>query len=124
MLLARLDRLPGTARRLLQAAAVIGKDIALPLLQAITDVPEETLQRGLAYLQTAEFLYGTGLVPEPHYNVQACPDSGSHLSVVAAEDTSAVPWTHCAGAGGTISGSGRSTAFGADPESCASPMSP
>jgi predicted ATPase/class 3 adenylate cyclase len=67
VLLARLDRLPGTAKGLLQTAAVIGKDIALPLLQAITDVPEETLQRDLSYLQTAEFLYETGLVPEPRY---------------------------------------------------------
>ena len=33
VLLARIDRLPATAKRLLQTAAVIGKDVALPLLQ-------------------------------------------------------------------------------------------
>jgi predicted ATPase len=67
VLLARLDRLPATAKSLLQAAAVIGKDIALPLLQSMTERSEESLQQELAYLQAAEFLYETSLMPEPHY---------------------------------------------------------
>jgi len=67
VLLARLDRLPATAKSLLQAAAVIGKEVALPLLQAITERSEESLQQDLAHLQAAEFLYETRLVPEPHY---------------------------------------------------------
>ena len=67
VLLARLDRLPATAKSLLQAAAVIGKDVALPLLQSITERSEESLQQDLAHLQAAEFLYETSLVPEPHY---------------------------------------------------------
>lgn len=67
VLLARLDRLPAPAKRLLQAAAVIGKEGALPLLQAIADGPEAQLQRDLAHLHTAEFLYETGSGPEPQY---------------------------------------------------------
>lgn len=67
VLLARLDRLPGPTKRLLQAAAVIGKDVTLPLLRAIADVPEARLQHDLAHLQTAEFLYETGPVPEAQY---------------------------------------------------------
>jgi predicted ATPase len=67
VLLARLDRLPATAKSLLQAAAVIGKDVAVPLLQSITERPEESLQQDLAHLQAAEFLYETSLVPEPRY---------------------------------------------------------
>jgi predicted ATPase len=59
VLLARIDRLPATAKRLLQTAAVIGKDVALPLLQAVTDVPEEVVHRELGHLQVAEFLYET-----------------------------------------------------------------
>ena len=59
VLLARIDRLPATAKRLLQTAAVIGKDVALPLLQAVTDVPEEAMYRDLGHLQAAEFLYET-----------------------------------------------------------------
>jgi tetratricopeptide (TPR) repeat protein len=64
---ARLDRLPTPERHLLQAASVIGKDVAVPLLQAITELPEATLQQGLAHLQAAEFLYETRLWPERVY---------------------------------------------------------
>src|SRR5262252_2321401 len=67
VLLARIDRLPTTAKRLLQAAAVIGKDTALPLLQAVTDVPEEALHRDLGHLQAAEFLYETYAPPTLGY---------------------------------------------------------
>jgi tetratricopeptide (TPR) repeat protein len=67
VLAARIDRLPSEEKRLLQTAAVIGTDVPLALLQAIADVPEETLHRGLAHLQAAEFLYETRLFPEPEY---------------------------------------------------------
>ena len=59
VLLARIDRLPATAKHLLQTAAVIGKDVALPLLQAVTEVSEEAMHRDLGHLQAAEFLYET-----------------------------------------------------------------
>ena len=58
VLLARIDRLPATAKRL-HIAAVIGKDVALPLLQAVTDVSEDAMYRDLGHLQAAEFLYET-----------------------------------------------------------------
>src|SRR5262249_4729799 len=67
VLMARIDRLPATATRLLQAAAVIGKDVALPLLQAVTAVPEEALDRDIRYLQVAEFLYETYALTAPVY---------------------------------------------------------
>jgi class 3 adenylate cyclase/tetratricopeptide (TPR) repeat protein len=67
VLAARIDRLPPEDKRLLQTAAVIGTDVPLPLLQAIADVPEAGLHRGLAHLQAAEFLYETRLFPEPEY---------------------------------------------------------
>ncbi len=41
--------------------------VPLPLLQAIAEVPEESLQRSLAQLQAAEFLYETRLFPEHEY---------------------------------------------------------
>src|SRR5262249_51742862 len=47
VLMARIDRLPVAAKRLLQAAAVIGKDVALPLLRAVTEVPEEAMHSDL-----------------------------------------------------------------------------
>jgi tetratricopeptide (TPR) repeat protein len=67
VLAARLDRLAPEAKHLLQTAAVIGTEIPLPLLQAMTAQSEDVLRHGLAQLQGAEFLYETRLVPEPAY---------------------------------------------------------
>jgi class 3 adenylate cyclase/tetratricopeptide (TPR) repeat protein len=67
VLAARIDRLPPEAKRLLQTAAVIGTEIPLSLLQAIADLPQDFLPRGLTQLQGAEFLYETRLFPEHEY---------------------------------------------------------
>ena len=67
VLAARIDRLPPEEKRLLQTAAVIGTEVPLPLLQAIAELPEAALHRGLAHLQAAEFLYETHLFPEQEY---------------------------------------------------------
>src|SRR5215475_2105147 len=67
VLAARIDRLPPEEKRLLQMAAVIGTEVPLPLLQAIAELPEDALQRGLAHLQAAEFLYETRLFLEREY---------------------------------------------------------
>jgi class 3 adenylate cyclase/tetratricopeptide (TPR) repeat protein len=67
VLAARIDRLPPEEKYLLQTAAVIGTEMPLPLLQAIAGLPEAALHRGLAHLQTAEFLYETRLFPEHAY---------------------------------------------------------
>ena len=67
VLAARIDRLPPDEKRLLQSAAVIGKDVRLGLLQAIADQSEEEISRGLFRLQAAEFLYETSLFPEVEY---------------------------------------------------------
>jgi len=67
VLAARIDHLPPEEKHLLQTAAVIGTEVSLPLLQAIAEVPEETLHRGLTHLQAAEFLYETRLFPEREF---------------------------------------------------------
>jgi class 3 adenylate cyclase/tetratricopeptide (TPR) repeat protein len=67
ILAARIDRLAPDDKRLLQATAVIGKDVPFALLQAITDLPEEDLRRGLSHLQAAEFLYEAKLFPDLEY---------------------------------------------------------
>jgi class 3 adenylate cyclase/tetratricopeptide (TPR) repeat protein len=67
VLAARIDRLPAEDKRLLQTAAVIGTEVPFPLLQAIADLPEADLHRGLAHLQAAEFLYETRLFPDREY---------------------------------------------------------
>src|SRR5262249_47136344 len=63
MLAARIDRLLPEAKRLLQVASVIGKDVPFVLLREIADEPEEQLRAQLAQLQTAEFLHETALFP-------------------------------------------------------------
>jgi tetratricopeptide (TPR) repeat protein len=67
VLAARIDRLPPEEKRLLQTAAVVGTEVPLPLLQAIADIPEDALHRGLAHLQATEFLYETRLFPDQEY---------------------------------------------------------
>ncbi|MCI0528068.1 MAG: tetratricopeptide repeat protein, partial [Nitrospira sp.] len=67
MLAARIDRLLPEEKRLLQCAAVIGKDVEFSLLQAISELPEEVLRRSLLHLQTSEFLYETSLFPDLEY---------------------------------------------------------
>jgi class 3 adenylate cyclase/tetratricopeptide (TPR) repeat protein len=67
VLAARIDRLPSEEKRLLQTAAVIGTEVPFALLQAIVELSEEELRRGLGHLQAAEFLYETSLFPELAY---------------------------------------------------------
>jgi class 3 adenylate cyclase/tetratricopeptide (TPR) repeat protein len=67
VLAARIDRLPPVEKRLLQTAAVIGTEVAMPLLQTMAELPGETLHQALAHLQSADFLYETRLFPEPVY---------------------------------------------------------
>jgi class 3 adenylate cyclase/tetratricopeptide (TPR) repeat protein len=67
ILAARIDRLAPEAKRLLQAAAVIGKDVPMPLLLAIADTPEPEVRAELTSLQAAEFLYETRLFPDLEY---------------------------------------------------------
>jgi class 3 adenylate cyclase/tetratricopeptide (TPR) repeat protein len=67
VLAARMDRLPAEDKALLQTAAVIGKDVPFPLLQAIAELPEEALYGALTHLQAAEFLYEASLFPDLEY---------------------------------------------------------
>jgi predicted ATPase len=65
-LMARLDRL-ATARELVQLGAVLGREFAYDLLQAVASVDETTLQQGLARLVEAELVYQRGLPPRSRY---------------------------------------------------------
>jgi len=67
VLAARIDRLPAMPKRLLQCAAVVGKDVPFALLEAIAELSEADLHGGLAELQTAEFLHQTGIFPDLEY---------------------------------------------------------
>jgi class 3 adenylate cyclase/tetratricopeptide (TPR) repeat protein len=67
ILAARIDRLAPEDKRMLQAAAVVGKDVPFPLLEAIAEEPEGRLRESLGRLQAAEFLYEARLFPELEY---------------------------------------------------------
>jgi transcriptional regulator with AAA-type ATPase domain/tetratricopeptide (TPR) repeat protein len=67
VLAARVERLPPEDRKLLQTAAVLGKDVPLALLRLVADLSEEVLCAGLARLQRSEFLSETSLIPETIY---------------------------------------------------------
>ena len=104
VLAARIDRLPPEEKRLLQTAAVIGHEVPLPLLQAIAELPEDALHRGLAHLQAAEFLYETRLFPETGVHLQARPHPAGGLQTACSRSgggrcmpASSRPSRRCAG---------------------------
>src|SRR5262249_41812215 len=67
VLAARIDRLSRATKRLLQTAAVVGHDVPVPLLQAVTGLADEALHDDLQRLQASEFLYETCQLPAPTY---------------------------------------------------------
>jgi class 3 adenylate cyclase/predicted ATPase len=67
VLAARIDRLPPAAKRLLQLAAVLGTEVAYPLLRALAGVPEDVLMQNLYQLQTAELLSEVSSLPTRVY---------------------------------------------------------
>jgi tetratricopeptide (TPR) repeat protein len=71
VLAARIDRLPHDEKLLLQSSAVVGSDVPQALLEAIVDVPAESVARGLASLQSAGFLYEASLFPDVVYRFKS-----------------------------------------------------
>jgi class 3 adenylate cyclase/tetratricopeptide (TPR) repeat protein len=65
VLMARIDRLPETPRRLLQTAAVLGREFSLRLLEAVWDGPGRALSH-LEELTRLEFVH-PGVGEEPAY---------------------------------------------------------
>ncbi|HEV8311276.1 MAG TPA: tetratricopeptide repeat protein [Methylomirabilota bacterium] len=67
LLAARIDRLSAEDKRLLQSASVVGKDVPLAVLEAVSDLTDASLHDGLARLGAAEFLYEARLFPDIEY---------------------------------------------------------
>ena len=67
VLAARIDRLSALAKHVLQSASVIGKDVSLPVLEAIADLPGEALRAALGQLQAGELLHEASFFPEVEY---------------------------------------------------------
>ena len=64
---ARIDRLSAEDKALLQTASVVGKDVPLGLLQAITELAEDELYAVIGRLRAADFLYEAGILPDIEY---------------------------------------------------------
>jgi class 3 adenylate cyclase/tetratricopeptide (TPR) repeat protein len=67
LIAARIDRLAERDKRLLESAAVIGKDVPAALLQSIAGMAPDELHASLARLQSGEFLYERSLFPDLEY---------------------------------------------------------
>src|SRR5262245_63109717 len=65
-LMARLDQL-NRAKEVAQLGAVLGREVAYELLQAIATQDDNALQEGLAQLVEAELLYQRGRPPRARY---------------------------------------------------------
>ena len=67
ILAARIDRLRPELKRLLQAAAVVGKNVPVALLAVVAEMADDALHPALSELQTAELLYEARLFPDLEY---------------------------------------------------------
>jgi tetratricopeptide (TPR) repeat protein len=70
LLAARIDRLLGEDKAILEVAAAIGRIVPLKLLEAATGSPIEGLRAALRRLEAAQLLYETGQAPHPEYAFQ------------------------------------------------------
>jgi predicted ATPase len=57
ILASRIDRLPGDHKQLLQTLALLGKESTIGLIRQISSMTETQLERTLAALRAAEFIY-------------------------------------------------------------------
>ena len=67
VLAARIDRLGPREKRVLQTAAVIGRELPRSLLAGVCDVSGAELDEALAALRRAEFLFEAALYPHVEY---------------------------------------------------------
>jgi tetratricopeptide (TPR) repeat protein len=67
VLAARIDRLSPEHKRLLQSAAVIGREVPFALLETVTEEADVDIRPGLAVLQSGEFLYESSMIPDLQY---------------------------------------------------------
>ena len=65
-LMARLDRL-GPAKEIAQVGATLGREFNYDVLQSVSPLSEDTLQRGLRQLVEAELVYQSSVPPQARY---------------------------------------------------------
>jgi len=67
VLAARIDRLPETAKHVLQTAAVIGKEFSGPVLSETAELPAGDLAEALDRLKTGDLIFERPLYPVAEY---------------------------------------------------------
>src|SRR5690242_15049011 len=67
ILAARIDRLPGDAKELLQTLAVIGREFPLSLIRTVVSKSDDELHGLLNDLQLGEFIYEQPAVGDSEY---------------------------------------------------------
>src|SRR5207249_9119585 len=67
VLAARIDRLPEREKEVLQAAAVIGKEFAEPVIRRVSEFSQADVAAALRTLALAEFIYEATAHPEGGY---------------------------------------------------------
>ena len=100
--MARLDRL-AVVKEVAQLGAVLGREFAYELLQAVAPLDEATLQQALAQLVEAELLYQRGLPPQATYIFKHALIQDAAYQSLLKSTRQQLPPAHCAGAGGALS---------------------
>jgi len=67
VIMARIDSLPETAKKLLQTGSVIGREFSHELIKEVAELPEEDLLGQLSILKEAELLFERGIYPHSTY---------------------------------------------------------
>jgi uncharacterized protein YcbX len=67
ILAARIDRLPGDAKELLQTLAIIGREFPLSVIRAVAMTSDDELERLLGDLQLGEFIYEQPALGDTQY---------------------------------------------------------
>jgi predicted ATPase len=106
VLTARIDRLPESARRLLQTAAVLGREFSARVLVRLVD-GVATLDADLYALGRLEFLYRRPDADEPVYVFKHALTQEVALATLVARERRVLHRRGCRGAGRRISGARR-----------------
>ncbi len=67
VIMARVDSIPETVKKLLQAGSAIEREFSYELIKRITNIPERELLSQLSVLKDSELLYERGIYPETDY---------------------------------------------------------
>lgn len=67
VIMARVDSLPGAAKKILQTGSVIGREFSYRLIKEVTGLLEQELLSHLSILKDSELIYERGIFPQSTY---------------------------------------------------------